>query len=794
MKERTLAMVLPVYDTVILPGVEFRIRVDELTAEERKRLKENGGHAILLPVKSDKERAEIEEEDLADLGVYAQIGEVEDTPMGIVVSIEDGEKARILEVQGFGGVLEAYWDPVEEKNDITEKGEQNLLDRMKGVAHDTVTHIRGGDYVMTIVNATEDIAHFTVLFCPFLDMTPEEKYELLETDSLRRRGVLVYEALLRFKGTVDMQVDLAIREDSDGRVYKKAAIRKQIGILEQQLHLMDPEEKEEEDSFRTRIEKCGMPEEVKKDVLRDLKRFEQEPPNGAEYNSLYSYLDFVTTLAWKPEKTKKVNLARAAKILDRDHYGLKKVKERILEHLAVMALKGRQGGSILLFVGPPGTGKTSMGRAIAEALGRKYVRISLGGIRDEAEIRGHRRTYIGAMPGRIMAGIQRAGVMNPVMVLDEVDKLYHSYNGDPSSALLEVLDPEQNSTFTDHYVDVPYDLSQVVFLCTANDWGSIPTPLLDRMEMIEIPGYTPVEQFEIGKRHLLPMAIEEAGLTKKDVQITDAAIRQIIAEYTMEAGVRGLKKKLLSICRKAAVKILRDEAERPVKVHGKDLEEYLGNEKIIRDKALKADTVGVATGLAWNGVGGDILYIETTGMRGTGQVHVTGQLGEVMSESAEIALSLVRSYVREMDIDFKSFDIHIHVPEGAVPKDGPSAGVTLFTAIFSLLADKPVDASLAMTGEISLQGRVMPIGGLTEKLMAAERAGIRRVLIPKENERNLADVPKEILDKLEVIPVTDLKQVIREAMHMELPTPTKPFLELSRQSAAEEKKEKEENA
>lgn len=488
-----------------------------------------------------------------------------------------------------------------------------------------------------------------------------------------------------------------------------------------------------------------------------------EGGHGSEYGTLYDYLDFMTSLSWKASKQENVDIAKARKILDRDHFGLEKVKERILEQIAVNFLKGKQAGSILLFVGAPGTGKTSMGQSIAHALGREYVRISLGGVHDEAEIRGHRRTYVGAMPGRIMEGIKRSGVSNPVVVLDEIDKLAKDYRSDPSSALLEVLDPEQNHTFMDHYLNVPYDLSQVFFLCTANTLDGIPRPLLDRMEVISLSGYTPMEKYHIGRKYLLPKAIEDAGLQKGQVTITQGALKKIIANYTMEAGVRGLKKQLDKICRYSAIQILEKESEK-ISIKEKDLQEILGNKKASHDEALKKQIPGVATGLAWTQVGGEILFIESVQTEGSGKIQITGQLGDVMKESAEIAYTLVKSHFADSGFAFDKKDVHIHVPEGATPKDGPSAGVTLFTALASLVLKKPVKKKLAMTGEVSLRGEVLPIGGLPEKLMAAQRAGITTVLIPKKNEEDLKEVPEEITGKLSIIPVETIAQVAKESM------------------------------
>ncbi|HUM82265.1 MAG TPA: endopeptidase La [Lachnospiraceae bacterium] len=793
-------MIIALYDAVILPDVDYRMNIGSLSAEEKSRIKIDGNKAILLPLREMKERREIRAQDFYPLGVAADIIEISDSKMGTILHAHTREKVKVYDIATDSGVIEGEGRPVDEIMDITIDGEKKLLDTMKKTTTEVASNIRGGNYAIEYIKSIKTVNEFAAVFGQFFDMSPEEKYALLETNSFKQRGLLIHEALMRFKGTIDLQVDLANRDDPEANSYKKAAIHKQIGLLEKELEEMDPDEKAEEDDFEKKIEAAGMPEDVKKEALRVLRRFEQEPTNGAEYNTLYDYLDFITQLKWKPEAPEKIDLKKAKAILDRDHYGLEKVKERILQHLAVMQLNGKQNGSILLLVGAPGTGKTSMGKCIAEALGRKYVRISLGGIRDEAEIRGHRRTYIGALPGRIMEGIRRSGAMDPVVVLDEVDKIKSSFDGDPSAALLEVLDPEQNTTFTDHYVDLPYDLSHVFFICTANTWDTIPQPLLDRMEMIELPGYTPIEHFMIAKKHLVPQALNETGLTGDSLRFTDGALRKIISEYTMEAGVRGLKKQILSICRKAAVKIVENERDAetgrdadkakdaktasdteevktaPIVIREKDVEDYLGHKKISHDKVLKDNPAGVVTGLAWTQAGGEILFIESVAMNGTGQVHLTGQIGDVMKESAETAVSLVKSTFLNGGLDFKDKDIHIHIPEGAVPKDGPSAGITMFTAVTSLVTGIPVSPYLAMTGEISLRGQVLPIGGLPEKLMAAERAGIRKVLIPKENVRDLEDVPEEIRGKLEIVPVQTVQEVIRQALHIRLPErDTHPF-------------------
>jgi ATP-dependent Lon protease len=475
-------------------------------------------------------------------------------------------------------------------------------------------------------------------------------------------------------------------------------------------------------------------------------------------------------LPWKREEAKAVNLEEARRILNQQHYGLEKVKERIIQHLAVMQLNKNKKGSIILLVGPPGTGKTSLGKSIAEALGREYIRLSLGGVRDESEIRGHRRTYVGAMPGRIIQSLKKAGHTNPVMVLDEVDKLMSGgFHGDPSSALLEVLDPEQNSTFTDHYLDLPYDLSDVFFIATANSLESIPLPLLDRMEVIPISSYTIEEKFHIGKDHLLSAVLEDHGIPKDQIVLEDAVLKKIISDYTMEAGVRGLKKQLAALARIAGERIVSKKSEGPFTIKEEDLEDLLGRRVSRHEKAQNDNPPGVVTGLAYTPVGGEILFIEATDMPGSGNVILTGKLGDVMKESARISLSLLKSRLPLNTFNFKEKDLHIHVPSGAVPKDGPSAGIALFTALASLVTGHKVDSRLAMTGETTLRGAVLPIGGLKEKLLGAQRAGIKKVLIPKDNLVDLKDVPEEIKEQLTIIPVETVEDVLKETLGISLP-------------------------
>jgi ATP-dependent Lon protease len=510
---------------------------------------------------------------------------------------------------------------------------------------------------------------------------------------------------------------------------------------------------------------------VRKKAFAELKKLETGGSQNHESSVIRNYLDLLLDLPWVTEEKKSIDIAEARRVLESNHNGLEKVKERIVQHLAVMKLKSEKQGSILLFTGPPGTGKTSLGKSIAEALGRKYVRVSLGGVRDEAEIRGHRRTYVGALPGRIIQGIQKAGTKNPVFILDEIDKLSLSYSGDPASALLEVLDPEQNNTFSDHYLEVPYDLSDVLFIATANSLATIPAPLLDRMELIEISGYTKNEKFAIAKDHLIPAILTEHGLDADKFRVDDEALKVIIEKYTREAGVRWLKKQLAKAARHVSEKIVSGTPELPFIVTTDKLDLILGKELIRQEVARKEPVPGVVTGLAWTPVGGEILFIEGTFMPGTGKLTLTGQLGDVMKESATISLSLIRSRLAntENGFNFMTSDIHVHVPSGATPKDGPSAGVTLFVALASLITGKTVDPNLAMTGEITLSGAVLPVGGIKEKILAAHRAGIKKVILPHENVRDLQDVPEDVRGELAFVPVETVEEVLKEALGIELP-------------------------
>ena len=746
---------LPISDLLLLPGVTFFFKKDvfpggEITAE-------SVGEDILF-VMEKEEKEQMTPDDFYPIGVIGAIDSVDDEGN---VRVKVRERVQISDIElEKDGVITADASILPDVDDFPKEEAKALFEKMK---QDILRFIKGfpwGVWARGVILHWKNVEEIGCALSSYFNITWEEKYGIIETDSKRERCKKIEEAVYEFMEVfqVGEEAEEAQKEIHE-QVYRESAIKKQIELLQQQLDEMHPENISDVRKFETKIAQSGMNEEARKEAEKVLNRMKQEGKDSHEYGMLYDYLDFVTSLSWKTEEQTEINLQEAEEILDEDHYGLKKVKDRIIQQLAVMALNKKQSGSILLFVGAPGTGKTSIGQSIARALHREYVRISLGGIRDEAEIRGHRRTYVGAMPGRIMEGMKRSKAQNPVMVLDEVDKLAKDYGGDPASALLEVLDPEQNYSFTDHYMNVPYDLSNVFFVCTANSTDTIPEPLLNRMEVIQFPGYTPVEKFHIARKHLLPKAMKAMGIKAQNLKVTDGALEKVIAEYTAESGVRGLKKQIDVLCRHAAVKLVKGE-QKSITVNEKRVQEFLG-QGIIHDTILKHPQPGVMTGLAWTSAGGEILFIETSFTKGSGKIIITGQLGDVMKESAQIAITLVKKrYPDKADL-FKENDLHIHVPSGAVPKDGPSAGITLVTALTSLVTDTPINPEYAMTGEVSLRGGVMPIGGLPEKLMAAQRAGIKKVLIPAENERDLEEVAEEVKEKLEIVPVETVEQVMK---------------------------------
>ena len=750
-------VIQPIYNILFLPDVTYHFKKEFFTENASEQL-EVGSELLFAFLRNEDDAEELDADHICPVGISARVEAFGDDDS---VQIRTLERVDLSDVEVENGQILAEASIRAEVDDYTAEEEKAQFLRLRAAFLKFVQGSQWGMWARSFILQRKNMYDLGSALSEYLNISPEEKYAIVETDSRRERCTLIEAAINEFMEVAKVSTEAKeAQKDDQEQLYREAAIKKQISYLQKELDELHPENISDTRKFEKKIEESGMNDEARKEAEKVLNRMKQEGKDSHEYGLLYDYLDFMTSLDWKAPQFTPIDLDRAEQILDEDHYGLKKVKERIIQQLAVMALNRKQYGSILLFVGAPGTGKTSIGQSIARALGREYVRISLGGIRDEAEIRGHRRTYIGAMPGRIMEGIKRSGVSNPVIVLDEVDKLAKDYGGDPASALLEVLDPEQNSTFTDHYMNVPYDLSNVLFVCTANSLDTIPEPLLNRMEVINFSGYTAVEKYQIARRHLLPKALDAMGIKKNALKVTDGAIRRIIDEYTMEAGVRDLKKLIDTLCRTAAVQLVKNEGT-TLTVTKTNLEKYLGKKQLHHERKLSSPEPGVVTGLAWTRAGGEILFIESKLIPGKGKMIITGQLGDVMKESIQIALSLVKSlYPKESKV-LDDHDLHIHVPAGAVPKDGPSAGITLTTALASLLTGKKVSPEYAMTGEVSLRGGVMPIGGLPEKLMAAQRAGITKVLIPADNEQDLDDVADEVKNKLEIVPVKKVTEVLK---------------------------------
>ncbi|MBX7194642.1 MAG: endopeptidase La [Sandaracinaceae bacterium] len=619
----------------------------------------------------------------------------------------------------------------------------------------------------SLVDSMQEPGALADLVAGNLDAPVDEKAQLLETLDVKERIRKVLRLLTR-----QLEI-LKMRERINSQIKEEMGKNQREYVLRQQLKAIKEELGEEEgdqgdlDVLDERIAKANLPNEAEQVARKQLKRLRSMQVGSAEYTVVRTYIDWILDIPWSKETTDNMDIAEVRKVLEEDHSGLDKVKKRIVEFLAVRKLKRDKKGPILCLIGPPGVGKTSLGRSIARSLGRKFVRVSLGGVHDEAAIRGHRRTYVGALPGQVIQGMKKGATINPVFMLDEIDKIGHDFRGDPAAALLEVLDPEQNDTFADHYLEIPYDLSKVMFVATANVGDTIPAPLRDRMEIIEIPGYTRKEKLDIAKSHLLPKQLEEHGIKKDQIEITTKALEDVIDHHTREAGVRNLERQIATVIRGLAVKVAEGNPG-PFKVDGEDdLRPFLGPPRFISDVAERTAETGVATGLAWTSVGGEILFIEATRMHGSGKLQLTGQLGDVMKESAQAAMSFVRTRAKQLDIpeDFlDKHDIHIHIPAGAMPKDGPSAGVTMMTALVSLLTGMRVRADVAMTGEITLRGRVLPVGGIKEKVLAAHRAGVKRVILPERNVADLEEVPAEIQQELEFIGVSRMDEVLRAAL------------------------------
>lgn len=751
--------VIPINNLIVLPHTRMYFQIDnyrQLTGSEPQ----PEGRLVFLLLRKSQSWQEVTADSFYPVGVTGKIVEV--SADGYLI-IETADRVNLDTVTVHGRYnIELNLTRRNDTDPIEPRDEAERLAKIKKEMLEMVSEFQWGMLARSYIMRFKTIAELVTAVSLWMQMPGSEKYQILDEDSESKRIDLLENHLYEFMEMMKLTSEVEnVQEKDNKKLYRKVAIQKQMQYLQNELDEMNPENVSDLRKLEMKIEKSGMNETARKEADKIIGRLKQEGQNSSETGMLYNYLDFLTGLSWKKEKASAINLDKAEKILDEDHFGLEKVKKRIIQQIAVMNLRKKQSGSILLFVGAPGTGKTSIGKSIAKALNRQYVRISLGGVRDEADIRGHRRTYIGAMPGRIMDGIQKSGVSNPVIVLDEVDKLLSSYHGDPAGALLEVLDPEQNNTFTDHYMNVPYDLSDVLFVCTANSLDTIPAPLLNRMEVIQFSGYTKTDKMQIARHYLIPKSMSSMGIKADDLQISDAILETVIWDYTMEAGVRTLKKRLDTLCRIAAVELVRHK-NKLLDIEPAKLREYLDTRPINHEHIRAEKKPGIVTGLAFTQNGGDILFIETVLTKGTGKIIITGQLGEVMKESVQIAASLVKSLFPQKADLFKKNDLHVHVPAGAVPKDGPSAGITLTTAIASLVMERAVGPEYAMTGEVSLRGVVSAIGGLPEKLMAAQRAGVKKVFIPAENMDDLREVADEVKANLTIIPVREVAEVLKQ--------------------------------
>lgn len=749
-------------NTVIFPGVSMPVLV------ARKR----GLNAIEEAVKTDQlifavaqknEDGELNDfNNLYTMGTVCVINKIDTNEKGEkIISLTGLQRMRALEYS-LNSENEYIFANLEHEADIPDMDsatESALLKSLKEISLDILELIQASGEFKRLLNTIDSVAKFTNIATQQLPIILIKKQEILEIRSLKNRALKVLELLVEQRELMKVNSEVgSLISSKTSKAYRQSILREQLKVIKEELG--EGEEDEKEVSLKERILKTKMPEEVEKVALKQASKLEAMGNQQAESHVIRTYIELLLDLPWKKEEKIDLDIFEAEKILNRDHFGLEKVKENILRYLSVLKLNKNKKGSILLLVGPPGVGKTSLGQSIAEALHRPYTRLSLGGVRDESEIRGHRRTYVGALPGKIIDAIKRVKTTNPVFVLDEIDKMGRGYQGDPGAALLEVLDPEQNNAFRDHYLDVPYDLSDVFFIATANSLEGIPAPLLDRMEVIQLGSYTNVEKLQIATKYIVPKVFKEHGIEFLINNFASRSVQKVIDDYTREAGVRDLKRKIGSVASYLAQKVVR--AEEIGEINQEMIEKALGHQKINHDRVLEKSIPGVVTGLAWTPVGGDILYIETAMMPGTGKVQLTGKLGEVMSESAQIALSLVRSKLSPylVGVDFNKLDFHLHVPSGSIPKDGPSAGITMFTALSSLLLNQSVDRHVAMTGEVSLRGAVLPVGGIKEKIIAAHRAGMKTILMSVQNEKDLLEVPEEIKREMQFHFIEDINDLL----------------------------------
>jgi ATP-dependent Lon protease len=764
--------VIPLKNTVLFPEITMPLRIgrENSVLALQQALRDN--HWVILLTQKNPQTQVDRFEDLYSIGTLAKIESFraeEDGSYSVMVKAH--QRVKVLENRITKGFFEALSESYEDRGSLDKKTEEAFLASMQSLGEELLDLLPGNSQQLKhMVSQIDNLNTMTNMCAAYADISISEKQEILEIPHLKDRALKLLDRMQELKERLKIQRGLREKlNESFQQNQKEAILREQMRVIRDELG-----EGENGDAFaklKERLDKSGMQGEALELAKSQLKRLETINSSSPESQMVRTHLELMLDLPWnKSSAQQEINLEEAEKILNEDHFGLDKIKNRILQHLAVMKLRGSHQGSILLFIGPPGVGKTSLGKSIAKALGKKYARVSLGGVRDDAEIRGHRRTYIGALPGRLISALKKAGENDPVFILDEIDKLTRGYGGDPAAAMLEVLDPEQNSTFQDHYLDTPFDLSKVFFIATANSLEGIPGPLLDRMEVVDLSGYTLEEKKQIARKYLWPKQLKEHGLTLEQATLTDEALTKLASHYTREAGVRDLQRKLATVCKHISLQLAKNQAA-TLQIEVKDLEDILGAERFSADMIESALPPGVVTGLAWTPVGGDILFIESAQMPGSGQLLLTGQLGEVMQESTKIALTLLKSRLPMYDplLDLSKKDIHVHVPAGAIPKDGPSAGVTMLTSMASLILNKAVNPKLAMTGEISLRGSVLPVGGIKEKVIAAHRAGIREVMLCRKNERDLKEVPQEVKQDLKFHFVENVNEVLKVALEIDLP-------------------------
>lgn len=759
--------VLPLRGVLVFPYTVIHLdvgRAKSIAAIEEAMIQDK---RIFLATQKEAETDEPTEKDIYQVGSVAEIKQILKLPGGTIrVLVEGLHRAKSVQLISTDPYLQSEVEEYEEEEE--KKPEIEAL--MRSVTFQFEQYVKISKKIppetVIAVVTLEDPGRLADVIASHLSLKVSDKQQILEAINIKERLEKLYGILTRELEILELErkINSRVRKQME-KTQKEYYLREQLKAIQKELGEKD-ERAAEADELREKIAEANLPKAVEEKALKEVQRLEKMPPMVAEASVVRNYLDWLLDLPWNEKTTDRLDIDLAEKILDEDHYGLKKAKERILEFLAVRQLTEKSKGPIICFVGPPGVGKTSLAKSIARALERKFVRMSLGGVRDEAEIRGHRRTYVGAMPGRIVQGMRNSGSNNPVFLLDEIDKMSMDFRGDPSAALLEVLDPEQNNSFSDHYIEVPFDLSNVMFVTTANVIYNIPRPLLDRMEVIRISGYTEEEKVKIAEKYLLPKQMKEHGLEEEQLQVSQNTLLQIVRLYTREAGVRNLEREIAGICRKAAKEIVKEPAKK-VKVTVQNLQNYLGIPRYRYGTTEKDNEVGVATGLAWTEVGGDILQIEVSLLAGKGKLLLTGKLGDVMKESAQAGFSYVRSKAQELKIekDFhEKYDIHIHIPEGAIPKDGPSAGITMATALASALSKQKIRKDVAMTGEITLRGRVLPVGGIKEKVLAAHRAGSKIIILPRDNQKDLEDIPANIRKKLNFILVEHMDEVLTKAL------------------------------